>query len=130
MDKPSRCITIAEAKEIQKEWWNTRLEVTTNGNTHKDTCEFHFTLEELEHYLKYVKDKSSEAGIKNPGINIWLGAYKAKNDRPNLNTIFFSATKKKNSTEDDSSGIDYEENLEIEPFNQNGGNWPPLEYNL
>ncbi|MDR5590665.1 hypothetical protein [Christiangramia sp. SM2212] len=128
MEKPEKCISISRAKEIQKEWWNTRLEVTTNGKTHEDTCEFHFTLDELQQYLDYVREKSEEANISNPGINIWLGAYKEKENRPNLTTIFLSATKKKNSVEDDGSGRDYEENTEIDPFNENGGLWPPFGY--
>ncbi|MGA8854967.1 MAG: hypothetical protein WB492_12395 [Christiangramia sp.] len=128
MSKPEKCITVQQAREIQQEWWNTRLEVTTNGNKHKDTCEFHFTLDELQEYLDYVRQKSKEANITSPGINVWIGAYKSKDNRPNLNTIFFSATKKKNSVEDDNSGRDYEENTDIDPFNKNGGLWPPFEY--
>lgn len=128
MAKPEKCVTVERARELQNEWWKTRLEVTTNGNKHKDTCEFHFTLDELQEYLDYVREKSIAANISNPGINIWFGAYKAKENRPNLSTIFLSATKKKNTTEDDGSGRDYEENTEIEPLNENGGLWPPFAY--
>ncbi len=127
--KPTKCISVQQAKTLQQEWWKTRLEVTTNNNRHKDTCEFHFTLEELQEYLDYVKEASAAAGLSNPGINIWFGAYQAKDKRPSLSTIFLSATKRKNSEAVDESGRDYDENPEIDPLNQNNGPWPPLEYN-
>ncbi|APU66905.1 MAG: hypothetical protein VX712_00705 [Bacteroidota bacterium] len=129
MPRPTKCISVAEAKALQQEWWDTRLEVTTNGHKHQDTCEFHFSLEELQEFLDYVKEESDAAGIKSPGINIWFGAYQAKESRPNLSTIFLSATKKKNGEEVDEYGRDYDENPEIDPMNDNSGPWPPLQYN-
>ncbi|WP_026915630.1 hypothetical protein [Christiangramia portivictoriae] len=128
MNPPNKCITIQKAKELQKEWRETRATVTTNGTTHKDTCEFHFDLEELQEYINYVREQSRKNDAERPGINVWLGAYPAEDDRPSLNTIFFSATRKMKPEEEDDSGRDYLESDEIEPMNTVGGLWPPLPY--
>lgn len=127
MSISKKLISVERAKELQAEWRKTRNYVTTNGNRHEDTCEFHFSLEELQDYLNYVKEESEKQGIKNPGINIWLGAYEANEKRPNLTTIFLSATKDKNEPDEDTSR-DYLENEEIQPMNVIQGPWPPGKY--
>ena len=127
MSISKKLISVARAKELQAEWEKTRNYVTTNGNRHQDTCEFHFKLEELQEYLDYVKSKSEEKGIKNPGINIWLGAYEATEEKPNLTTIFLTATKEKDEPDEDALR-DYLENEEIQPMNVIQGPWPPGKY--
>ncbi len=120
-------VTVAKAKKLQKKWWDTRLNVTTNGKTHEDTCQFFYTVEELQNYLDEVKTKSLEQGVDTPGINIWFGAYDETVDKPSLATVFLAPTKrvKSNDTE-----LEYEDiaNDDIEPYNGTGGLWPPAEY--
>jgi len=127
MSISNKLISITRAKELQAEWEKTRNYITTNGDRHEDTCEFHFSLEELQEYLDYVKKLSDEQGIKNPGVNIWLGAYAANEQKPNLTTVFLSATKRKSEPDEDSSR-DYLENDEIQPMNVVQGGWPPRKY--
>ncbi len=120
-------ITVAKAKQLQKKWWNTRLNVTTNGKKHEDTCQFYFTVDELQTFLAEVKTKSLQQGVETPGINIWFGAYDATATEPSLATVFFAATKRVKS---DDPELEYEDvaNDEIEPFNDGSGLWPPGEY--
>lgn len=122
-----RKVTVAKAKKLQKKWWDTRLNVTTNGETHEDTCQFHFTVEELQNYLDEVKTKSLEQGVDTPGINIWFGAYDETADKPSLATVFLAATKRIKS---ENSELEFDDvaNDEIEPFNNGAGLWPPLGY--
>ncbi|MCF4102580.1 hypothetical protein L1I30_12965 [Gillisia sp. M10.2A] len=134
MKKPSKCISIKQAKELQDEWWKTRSEVTTNGKKHEDSCKIHYTLDELQEYLDYVRDKSTEQNIKDPGINIWFGAYPKEDGKPSLATVFLAASKKKKfescDEDDDDQGNDdnYEDNDEIDPFNDGSVGWPPSKY--
>jgi hypothetical protein len=118
-------ITIAKAKKLQKKWWDTRLNVTKNGKEHKDTCQFYFTVDELQTYLNEVKNKSKEGDT--PGINIWFGAYDETADTPSLATVFLAATKRVKS---DDPELEYEDvaNDEIDPLNDTVGNWPPTIY--
>jgi len=122
-----RKVTVAKAKKLQKKWWDTRLNVITNGEKHEDTCQFYFTVEELQNYLDEVKTKSLEQGVDTPGINIWFGAYDETADKPSLATVFLAATKRMKS---ENSELEYEDvaNDEIEPFNNGAGLWPPLGY--
>ncbi|WP_373057557.1 hypothetical protein [Zunongwangia sp. H14] len=123
MAKPLQRISVQAAKELQERWRKTRSEVITNGEKHKDTCEFQFNLDELQEYLDYVRQKSAEQGIQNPGISIWLGAYAKTEKKPGLTTLFFSATK-----EIETQDGGYEENEDIEPCNEVTGKWPPEPY--
>lgn len=120
-------ITISKAKKLQKKWWDTRLNVVTNGIKHEDTCQFQYSLEELQNYLDEVKRKSLEQGVDSPGINIWLGAYDETIDKPSLTTVFLTPTKRVNAENTELGYVDIS-NDEIEPYNGNGGLWPPLAY--
>ncbi|MDT0644330.1 hypothetical protein RM553_15940 [Zunongwangia sp. F363] len=123
MAKPLQKISVKAAKELQERWWKTRSKVITDGEEHRDTCEFKFSIAELQEYLDYVKEKSARQGIKDPGISIWLGAYAKTEEKPGLTTLFFSATKE-SAAED----CRYESNDEIEPSNEITGKWPPEPY--
>jgi hypothetical protein len=94
---------------------------------HEDTCQFYFTVEELQTYLAEVKAKSLQQGVDTPGINIWSGAYDATETEPSLATVFLAPTKRVKSDDLDKEFEDVE-NDEIEPFNYVGGLWPPSEY--
>jgi len=123
----SRKITEAKAKKLQKKWWDTRSMVTTGGTTHEDTCQFYFTVEELQSYLDEVKTKSLAQGVDTPGINVWLGAYDATETAPSLATVFFAPTKRVKSDDPDK---EYEDvaNEDIDPLNYGTGKWPPTMY--
>tara|TARA_R100000935_G_scaffold56934_1_gene89656 strand:- start:345 stop:620 length:276 start_codon:yes stop_codon:yes gene_type:complete len=88
-----RKVTVAKAKKLQKKWWDTRLNVTTNGEKHEDTCQFYFTVEELQNYLDEVKTKSLAQGVDTQGFNVWLGAYEATETEPSLATVFLQQPK-------------------------------------
>lgn len=122
----SRKITVAKAKKLQKKWWETRSMVTTGGTTHEDTCQFYFTVEELQAYLDDVKKKSETQGVDTPGINVWFGAYEATDTEPSLATVFFSPTKRVKI--DDSIEFEDVDNEEIDPLNNGTGKWPPTMY--
>tara|TARA_R100000935_G_scaffold13_2_gene81 strand:- start:202 stop:576 length:375 start_codon:yes stop_codon:yes gene_type:complete len=120
-------ITVAKAKQLQKKWWETRLIVKTGGTTHEDTCQFYFTVEELQAYLDEVKTKSLAQGVDTPGINLWLGAYDATETIPSLSTVFFAPTQRVKSYDPEKEFEDVA-NDEIEPFNFSHGGYPPKEY--
>ena len=122
-----RKITVAKAKQLQKKWWETRSLVTTNGEEHRDTCQFYFTVEELQAYLDEVKSKSLAQGVEIPGINVWLGAYEETETTPSLSTVFLAPTKRVKSDDPDK---EYEDvaNDEIDPLNYGTGKWPPRLY--
>lgn len=127
MEKPKKCISRQEAKELQKRWWQTRGKAIERSEKHKDVCAVKFSVAELEEYLNYVKEKSGEKGIEDPGVCIWMGSYAPGNGKPSLSTVFLSATKPKSENIEEEQS-DFEDNPEIEPYNTGAGLWPPGEY--
>ena len=75
MGKPKKCISVDEAKELQKVWCDTRTPEIDKCLGFEDTREFWWSVEELQEYLKYVKKQSRKQGISNPGIRMYFGAY-------------------------------------------------------
>ncbi|HSP12158.1 MAG TPA: hypothetical protein VLO29_06505, partial [Salegentibacter sp.] len=123
------CISVEEARKEQDEWVKTRGKAIERGQGYEDTREFWYSLEELQEYLDYVREKSREQGVEKPGIRIYLGAYPQSNEKKSYSTIFFAPTKEKSKATDEEKSEDVDENnYEIEPFNDSQGGWPPRSY--
>ena len=75
MERPVKSIPVEAARDLQSNWKKTRGREIERGQGYEDTCEFWYSLAELEEYIKYVKEKSGEQGVNNPGVRIYLGAY-------------------------------------------------------
>ena len=117
MTKPSKCISVVDARKLQDNWVETRgAEISKAQGT--DQREFIYSVDELQEFLDYVKDESNKQGIKSPGIRIYFGAY--DNSESKLATVFLAPTK--------GGKIDSENNYNIDAFNFAGGGWPPRNY--
>ncbi|MCB0464297.1 MAG: hypothetical protein KDC78_01295 [Aequorivita sp.] len=115
MPKPSNCITVAEAKQLQDNWVVTRAIEIEAAMGSVDTREFLFSVAELEQFLNYVKAGS---GSMNPGIRIYFAAYdSATSDKA---TVFLAPT----------NGITAgsPNNYNLEPLNKGVSGWPPKNY--
>ncbi|MBZ9729162.1 hypothetical protein LB467_05640 [Salegentibacter sp. JZCK2] len=129
MEKPKKCISVEKAKQFEKKWVETRGKDIENGEGYPDTREFWYSLDELQEYLDYVREKSKEQKVKKPGIRIYLGAYPQTNDKKSFSTIFLAPTKEKSGNSDLETEEDGDENnYEIEPLNDSTSGHPPKTY--
>lgn len=94
MDRPKKCISIEEAREYQNNWKETRGREIRNSQGYEDTCEFWYSLDELQEYLDYVREKSAMQGVKYPGLRIYLGAYPKTSDKKSYSALFLLPLKK------------------------------------
>jgi|SRR5690606_16261391 len=129
MERPVKCISVEEARTLQNNWKKSRGKEIENGQGYEDTREFWYSIAELEEYIKYVKEKSGEQGIKNPGLRIYLGAYPKQGNKKSLSTIFISPTTDEvgGTSMEDNEDV-YLNNYSIEPLNLSQSGWPPKEY--
>ncbi len=125
--KPSKCISIEEAKDLQRTWQDSRGKEIERGQGYQDTCEFWYSLDEVQEYLDYVRKRSEEQGVQNPGIRIYLGAYKDSGNKKGYSTVFLAPTLEKASHEE---GAEAEQvnNYDIDPLNDSQSGWPPKVY--
>lgn len=118
MPVPDKCITEDAARELQDNWLDTRAVWIQQQRSQGDTREFVFSVSDLEEFIAYVKDLSTQQGFNKPGIRIYFGAY---DNALNSNaTVFLSATE---SGEKNSNN-----NYNIQPYNVVSGGWPPKNY--
>ncbi len=118
MAKPAKCISVADAKAIQKNWNDSRGADIESALGGPDTFEFTYNIDELREYLDYVEDQATKQGIANPGVRLYFAAYNdSKSQRA---TVFMCPSE----TDDKDSANIYT----IDAFNQNGGGWPPKKY--
>ncbi len=75
MNKPSKCITVQEARDLQDNWVNIRGTSIQNTRGEEDSREVVFSVADLEEFLDYVKSESLKKGVNNPGIRIYFAAY-------------------------------------------------------
>jgi|SRR6056297_2177177 len=128
MEKPKKCISVEEARKEQDEWVNTRGKEIQRGQGYEDTREFWYSVDELQEYLDYVREKSKEQGVEKPGIRFYLGAYPKTKEKKSYTTMFLSPTKEA-SGDTATSGEDSDpNNYEIEPMNITHGGYPPKDY--
>ena len=66
MKKPKKCISVEEARKEQDEWVKTRGKDIREAEGYEDTREFWYSVDELQEYLDYVKEKSKEQGVLSP----------------------------------------------------------------
>jgi len=129
MGKPKKCISVEEAKELQKAWCDTRTPEIDKCLGFEDTREFWWSVEDLMEYLKYVKKKSRKMGITDPGIRIYFGAYpetKCKKHK-GYATVFLAPT----GAPAGGMGKDGDtapNNYEIEAMNIGQSGEPPIVY--
>ena len=118
MARPTKCISVTEAKELQSNWRSTRALDIERAMGSADTSDFVFSVDDLQEFIEYVKDESLKQGVKSPGIRVYFAAYdNAKSDKA---TVFLAPTK--------GADADSDNNYDIDPLNRGGTGWPPNNY--
>lgn len=116
MSKPSHCITVAEARQLQDNWVATRAVDIETAMGSVDTREFLFSVAELQEFLDYIKNSS--IGSTPPGVRIYFAAY--DNDTSDKATVFLAPT---NGVTAGSPN-----NYNLLPLNQSISGFPPKNY--
>lgn len=130
MEKPKKCISVEKAKILQFIWKESRGKDIDLAQGYQDTREFWYSLEELQEYLDYVKERSAEQGVKNPGIRIYFGAYQKSSIRKSYATVFLAPTKGRSAPleGEDETSVNADNNYDIDPLNESTGGIPPVTY--
>ena len=130
MEKPKKCISVEKAKELQTKWQESRGKDIDLAQGYQDTREFWYSVEELQEYLNYVKEKSVEQGVKDPGIRIYFGAYQKSSIKKSYATVFLAPTKGKSAPleGEDETSVNAVNNYNIDPLNESSGGMPPVTY--
>lgn len=128
MNPPKKCISVEDARGLQDTWKNSRGKEILRGQGYEDTREFWYSVDELQQYLDYVREKSREQGVIGPGIRFYLGAYPARKDKKSYATMFLAPTKKAAGDTESAENDSEPNNYEIEPMNVTHGGHPPTDY--
>jgi len=135
-----KLITHREAQVLFDEYTKTNNRIlTASRNGQPDSRWYSFTIEEMEGYIKYVKENAKKQNLKNVGIKIYMGKYPAnhpvnkmaKPEYAGYQTIFLMPTAKKERSSDvnmKSRGTTSDENEKIEsiqPMNMTNLSPPP-----
>ncbi|MBW7675284.1 hypothetical protein [Chryseobacterium chendengshani] len=131
-----KLITHEEAQVLFDEYTNTNNKILTESrNGEPDSRWYSFSIEEMEGYIKYVKEQAKEKNLKNVGIKIYLGKYPvnhpankmAKPEFAGYQTIFLMPTAKREESQLMRRGTTSEdENIQsIQPMNMTNLSPPP-----
>lgn len=118
MGRPTNCISVTTAKQLQKNWNDTRGKEIDRAQGSQDTFEFTFNIDDLQEYIDYVKEEAKKQQLGAVGLRVFFAAY--NDSKSNKATVFLcpSASDDKNSN-----------NLySIDPYNNHTGGWPPNKY--
>ncbi|MDY8138070.1 hypothetical protein [Aquimarina sp. 2201CG5-10] len=129
IQKPKKCISVEEARELQESWCNRKGGHLKKKLGFEDAREFHWSVAELEEYLAYVKQESAEQGIKNPGIRMYYGAYPEKKCKMGrgYSTLFLTPTGAP-ARSGGKDGGDEPNNYNIDSFNSGSSGIPPKNF--
>jgi hypothetical protein len=128
MEKPKKCISVDEARKEQDKWVRTRGKYISKCEGYEDTREFWYSLDELQEYLDYVREKSKAQGVEKPGIRFYLGAYPTTKEEKGYSTMFLSPTKEAQGETEGANEDSDPNNYEIEPYNTITSGRPPKSY--
>jgi hypothetical protein len=118
MGRPKNCISVTEAKALQKNWNDTRAVDIEKIRGAKEVRAVTFNIDQLQEFIDHVKSESAKQRIANPGIRVYFAAYNnAVSDKA---TVFLNATES-----DDANAAN---NYEIDPLNFGTNGWPPKAY--
>lgn len=135
-----KLITHQEAKVLFDEYTRTNHRVlTASRNGNPDSRWYSFSIEEMEGYIRYVKENAKKQNLKNVGIKIYMGKYPAdypvskmaKPEFAGYQTIFLMPTAKRERTEKRTEKrsrgtADENEKIEsIQPMNMTNLSPPP-----
>lgn len=115
MSNLSSLITVEEARQLQKNWINSRATDIENARGKEDVCEFLFSVDELQKFIDYIKKNSASV---NPGIRIYLAAY--QNHNKDEATVFMAPTQ--------GVHLGSENDYDLQPLNRAVNGWPPKNY--
>lgn len=116
MSKPSNCITVAKARQLQDNWVASRAMDIERSQGFVDSREFLFSVAELQEFLDYIKKEGSALG--QPGVRIYFGAY--DNDNSDRATVFLAPTV--------GTSTGAENNYKLQPLNHGISGFPPKNY--
>jgi len=103
-----KLISYHEGRVLFDEYTRTNYEILTRyRNGEPDSRWYWFSLEDMEGYIKYVKENARKQKLKNPGIRIYMGKYPmnhpknrmAKPEYAGYQTIFLVPTAQKRERE-------------------------------
>jgi len=124
MSKPSDCISVLEAKQLQANWMATHEPnpSTLGGGATEQVCAVTFNISQLQEYLEYIKEQSTKEGIVNPGVRVYFAAYNSGTEAEvaGSTTVFFCPT--------ENDGGDSANNYNIDALNRGQNGWPPNAY--
>ena len=124
MSKPSDCISVLEAKQLQANWMSTHEPnpSTPGGGAPEQVCAVTFNIDQLQEYLTYVKEESAKKGNLAPGIRVYFAAYNSGTEAEvaGSTTVFFCPTA--------NDGGDSENNYDLDALNKGQNGWPPNAY--
>lgn|SRR5690606_1665129 len=116
MSKPSNCISVEEARQLQNNWIATRAVDIEAAMGSPDTREFLFSVAELQQFLDYIKEGTGMGA--QPGVRIYFAAYdNIANDKA---TVFLAPTI---GTAPGSAN-----NYNLQPLNRGISGFPPTNY--
>ncbi len=111
----SSLISVTEARELQKNWLESRALDIEKSRGQEDVREFLFRLDDLQNYLNYIKEESLS---ENPGVRIYLAAYGHENKEEA--TVFLVPTL--------GVTLESENDYNLKPLNRVLNGWPPKNY--
>lgn len=118
MGRPKNCITVTEAKALQKNWNDNQGKDIERALKAPDVCAVTFNIDQLQEFINYVKSESTTKGIDQPGIRVYFAAKDSKDG--GKATVFLNATESDDGNSDNNYGID--------PLNKGQNGWPPHAY--
>jgi len=131
-----KLITHDDAQVLFDEYTRTNNKILTDSrHGQPDSRWYSFSIEEMEGYIKYVKENAKKQNLKNIGIKIYMGKYPAnqpinkmaKPEYAGYQTIFLMPTAQKEGVERARrSSVDENEKIEsIQPMNMTNLAPPP-----
>ena len=136
VNKPNGLVSPSQAKALNEQFIKTRskemnkiVKKLTGDKKEQDAYCTWFSIEELENYIAYTKEKATKNGKNLTGLNVYFGAYPTEDRHPkksNMSTVFFAPTTETSKL--DVTELSTESDTDLEGLNLGTIGFPPRAY--
>ncbi|MDG3582152.1 MULTISPECIES: hypothetical protein [Galbibacter] len=123
--KPKKCITPKKAQKLEEKFAKTIRKALKKEFGKDFSCEFWWSVDELEEYIKYFKEEAKQKGYTDLGLRFSLGMYEDDEKDGDISGFIKPTGTKAETASLKSAAAEPIMIQDVDSYNDGYNDWPP-----